>query len=161
MPPWSHRNVKTVRKRQANDFPVCGKRSSNLLRTFYGCPAGDVPSPPLHYVFIKKGFTSFILSNNQTIKVNPSLKQPSQGGHRKNAFHTVAQRFTVNLQPSFTKKKNQMPFMVPVRKNFVPFHPSLFGKVHSWPTARWSCTVKDYPYNIRKWYASPQSIFHP
>ena len=46
MPSWSHRNAKTVQKRQANDFPVCGKRSINLLRTFYGCPAGDVPFPP-------------------------------------------------------------------------------------------------------------------
>ena len=38
------------------------------------------------------------------IKVNPSLKQPSQEVHRKIPFRTVVQRFTVNLQPSFTKK---------------------------------------------------------
>ena len=94
MPSWSHRNAKTVQKRQANDFPVCGKRSINLLRTFYGCPAGDVPSSPLHYVFIEKGFTSFILSKNQTVKVNPSLKQPSQRVHRKIPFRAVVQRFT-------------------------------------------------------------------
>lgn len=150
MPSWFHRNAKTVQKRQANDFPMCGRRSANLPGTFYGHLAGGFPSSPLHYVFIKKGFTSFILSKNQTIKVNPSLKQPSHRVHRQIPFRTVAQRFTVNLQPSFTKKKNQKPFMVPVRKNFVLFHPSLFGKAHSWPTARWSCTVKDYPYNIRK-----------
>lgn len=39
------------------------------------------------------------------VKVNPSLKQSSQEIHRKISFRTVVQRFTVNLQPSFTKKE--------------------------------------------------------
>lgn len=112
------------------------KRSKNVRQTIFRCTASVRPiyrelftdilqavflPHPLHYVFIKKGFASFILSKNQTIKVNPSLKQPSQRVHRKIPFRTVVQRFTVNLQPSFTKKKNQCSLWFPYEKTLSHF----------------------------------------